>query len=83
MHSVTWADLPWPLPHPGPGPLWVTSALTQLLSDGTWREEENIYLLTEHLLCTSHFYPDIHHNSPQKAVTCTGPPAGTYSLRLV
>lgn len=62
---------------------WVTSALTQLLSDGTWREEENICLLTEHLLCTSHFYPDIHHNSPQKAVTCTGPPAGIYSLRPV
>ena len=39
---------------------WDTSALTHLLSDGTWLEEENIYLLTEHLLYTNHFYPDIH-----------------------
>ena len=55
----------------------VTSALTHLLSDGTWLEEENIYLLTEHLLYTRQFYPDIHPDSLQKAVTCIGPPAGT------
>lgn len=60
----------------------VTSALTHLLSDGTWLEEENIYLLTEHLLYTSHFYPDIDPMASRRQSHVLGP-AGTYGLRLV